>query len=345
MDTNEQQPITSPSNSKSTLLWVVIIVLVLVVIAAAVYIFGLKKSDSSKDLAMQTEDSITGDDASSSSKKPAKEEEFLWSKMDKGPYHDSISYATGVSLTSWKDSDKVLAEHASVPDVLLKEGVLYIYFVDVSEDGKPEQIGLLKSSDNGTTWGQKQIINISGLGSKIAVDPAPYLMEDGRIRLYYFDISTTKTEGLQNNAIYSAISDDGVNFTQETGTRFKYPAIFDPCVIKIGDVWRMYVGTDDQKVLSATSSDGLIFDYEGVALTGGAIPNVVYENGTYYLFTGGIDISTSKDGKTFTKTSSRFDSGALTADPGVVKLGDKNYFMTYKTKPLETAVGPAPEDQ
>lgn len=68
-----------------------------------------------------------------------------------------------------------------------------------------------------------------------------------------------------------------------------------------------------------------------LALTGGGIPDVVLENGTYYLFTGGIDISTSADGKTFTKTTSRFDSGGLTADPGVVKLPNGEYFMIYKT--------------
>lgn len=258
--------------------------------------------------------------------------QYNWSQMSEGPYRDRVSFATGTSLTSWQDSQIILSEHASVPDVILKDGTLYVYFVDVSEDGKPEQVGLLKSSDNGKNWSEKQIVTIKDLGNKVAVDPAPYLLDDGRIRLYYFDISKTRVEGTSNNSIYSAVSSDGVNFTEESGVRFKYPAIYDPDVIKVGDAWRMYVGTEDQKVLSATSQDGLTFTYEGVAYSGSSIPNVIYEDGTYYLFTGGIEIATSKDGKTFTKTSSRFDSGGLTADPGVAKLADGSFFMVYKTK-------------
>lgn len=262
---------------------------------------------------------------------PGKEMDYNWSEMQQGPYKDMVMYATGTSLTSWTDSEKVIATHASVPDVIYKDSILYVYFVDVSEDGKPEQIGLLKSSDKGATWSVKQIISIAGLAEKVAVDPAPFVMDDGRIRLYYFDISKTRSEGTQNNSIYSAISTDGVNFTEESGVRFTYPDIYDPDVIKVGNIWRMYVGTAGQQVLSATSSDGLNFTYEGVALSGGAIPNVILENNLYYLFTGGIEISTSTDGITFTKTTSRFDSGGLTADPGVAKIGDGEYFMVYKT--------------
>ncbi|AKM82639.1 TPA: hypothetical protein DD449_01125 [Candidatus Berkelbacteria bacterium] len=303
-----------------------IIIILLVVIIAGGIIFWYMGSSNEKP-AINSQISVPQGAGQSKNS-----DEFNWSTMDQGPYKDRVLYALGNSLTSWVDSGKVLAEHASVPEVIVKDGVIYIYFVDVSIDGKPEQIGLLKSNDNGATWSEKQIITIKGLGSKIAVDPDPYLLGDGKIRLYYFDISTTKTEGLKNNAIYSAISTDGINFTEEEGTRFKYAAIFDPDVIKVGDIWRMYVGTDDQKVLSATSNNGLNFNYEGIALNQGSIPNVVYENDTYYLFTGGIEISTSKDGKTFTKTSERFDVGRLTADPGVAKLNNGQYFMVYKTK-------------
>ncbi|MCL5410908.1 MAG: hypothetical protein M1324_03610 [Patescibacteria group bacterium] len=310
--------------------WIWILVIPILVIAGVVWYLGTIKKEAEKTVDTTTANSV-GQTKNSNDKK--NQNQYNWSTMDKGPYRDKVSYATGTSLTSWTNSNKILAEHASVPDAIVKDGIIQIYFVDVSEDGKAERIGHLQSSDNGKSWSDKSIISIKGLGDKVAVDPSPYLLDDGKIRLYYFDISKTMSEGLENNAMYSAISTDGINFTEEEGVRFKYRAIFDPDVIKVGGVWRMYVGTDDQKVLSATSSDGLTFTYEGVALSDGAIPNVVYENNIYYLFTGtgGISISTSKDGKTFTKTSNRFDSGGLTADPGVVKLGENNYFMVYKT--------------
>jgi hypothetical protein len=314
-------------------LYIAICVLSLIIVAQGAFIFlNLRESTETTPFSKETSDIEISENLPEQKTDP---NQYNWSTMDEGPYADKVSFATSTDLLNWTDSEIILAEHASVPDVLLKDGVLYVYFVDVSTDGIPEQTGLVKSYDYGETWEKKEIITIEGVGDRVAVDPAPFLLEDGSIRLYYFDISKTKTEGLENNSMYSAISKDGVNFTQEDGIRFKYPGIFDPCVIKTGDTWRMYVGTDDGKVLSTISEDGLEFTYEGVALNDGTIPNVIYENDTYYLFTGGIDISTSEDGKTFTKTSSRFDAGKLTADPGVVKLGPNNYFMVYKTKEMQ----------
>lgn len=299
--------------------WVLIIVLVLVLGAGAYYWFFLKKTPQNPtDSAKTTTDS----------------NQYNWSTMDDGPYNDKISYATSTDLVNWTDQKTILAEHASVPDVLLKDSTLYVYFVDVSYDGVKEQIGLLKSTDQGKTWGEKQIINIKGLGNKAAVDPTPILLDDGRLRLYYLDLNATRTadrsQALENNTIYSAISTDGTNFTEESAV-FKYKGIFDPSVVKVADVWHLYVGTDDQKVLSATSSDGTKFEYEGVAVTGGAIPDVYFDGTKYWLFTGNMEIYTSLDGKTFTKTGNRFDAGKLTADPGVAKLADNSYLMVYKT--------------
>jgi hypothetical protein len=263
---------------------------------------------------------------------------YSWSTMKEGPYRDKISFATSSDLLNWKDSGRILAEHASVPDVVYKDGVLYVYFVDVTTEGYAERLGLITSSDNGKTWSEKQFVQIKGIGQKAAVDPAPILLDNGKIRLFYFDIAEARrpeNKGrLIRNKIYSAISDDGLNFVEEDGIRFEYEGVYDPSVIKVSDnLWRMFVGNQDgQKVFSAVSDDGMKFNYEGVAYTGGAIPNVIFDDGSYYLFTGGVDISTSKDGITFKSTGKRFDSGKLTADPGVVKIGEKNYFMIYKTK-------------
>ncbi len=305
--------------------WVIVSILAVIIVCGAVYfLLGAAKQDKSSIV-------NTTDQPTKSADKGKDANQYDWSTMDQGPYKDKVSYATGTSLINWKDSKKILAEHASVPDVVNNNGVLRVYFVDVTEDGKPEQIGHIQSSDGGATWGERSIVSIKGLGDKVAVDPCPFVLPDGRTRLYYLDINATRSGSLDNNAIYSAISDDGLNFTEEAGVRFKYKGIFDPDVINVNDNWRMYVGTDDQKVLSATSIDGLNFTYEGVAFTGGAIPNVVYEDEKYYLYTGGIEISTSTDGKSFTRTGNRFDSGALTADPGVARITDDQYIMVYKT--------------
>lgn len=299
-----------------------LIILILVVIGALVFVY-FRVLNKNKAVTPTTADTSTKPSTKNS-------DEYNWSSAPQGPYHDKVSFVTSSSLTSWSGKGTLLAKHASVPDVIIKDGKIFVYFVDVSQDGKPEQIGLLTSSNNGKTWSEKQYIAISGIGDKAAVDPAPTLLSDGRVRLYYYDISTAKTEGTSKNTIYSAISDDGINFTQEDGARFTYANIFDPDVVKEGGTWRLYVGTDSNKVLSATSSDGLDFSYEGEAFSGGATPNVIAQNSTYYLFTSGILISSSNSGKTF-KQIGRFDTGGLTADPGVTKMPNGNYILVFKT--------------
>ncbi|MFH1536567.1 MAG: hypothetical protein ABID45_01105 [Patescibacteria group bacterium] len=269
--------------------------------------------------------------------------QYNWSTMNEGPYNDIISFATSTDLLNWTDTETILCEHCSVGDAIYKDGEIYFYFVDVSEDGVAEKLGLITSDDNGLTWSEKQFITIEGIGDKAAVDPSPLLEDNGQIRLFYFDIEEERSSGARpgttgaTNKIYSAISDDGLNFTEEEGVRFEYEGIFDPDVIKVGDEYKMYTGDImGNSVYLATSTNGLDFEYEALVYTEGAIPEVFYTGENYYLFTGGIDISESLDGTRFTKTTNRFESNIsmLTADPSVIQLDDESYILFYKTSKM-----------
>jgi hypothetical protein len=265
------------------------------------------------------------------------EQEYNWSTMMEGPYRDKVSFATSTDLLNWTDSEVILAEHASVPGAVYKNSVIYVYFVDVSEDGKPEQTGLIRSEDNGQTWLPKEWVVYEGIGDKVPVDPAPFLLDDERIRLYYFDINEGRSSNDLGgtNKIYSAVSTDGIHFVQEEDVRFSRQGIYDPDVIEVNGEWRMYVGDiPNNMVISAVSSDRLIFVEEGVAYSGGAVPDVFFKDDIYYLYTAGIDISTSSDGVSFTKTYYSFQSnqGGVTADPSVIELNDGTYMMLYKTQ-------------
>lgn len=271
--------------------------------------------------------------------------QFNWSTMTQGPYRDQITYATSTDLLNWTPSGTILATHASVPGAVVKNGTIYVYYVDVSVDGVKEQLGMKKSSDNGKTWSEATILSVAGLGDKATADPAPVLLPDGRIRLFYFDINEVRLSKPESgrepsNKIYSAISSDGLNFEQEDGVRFERQGIFDPDVEKVGDTWYMYGGDiEGNKVIVATSTDGLTFTERGTAFQGGAVPDVWYENGKWYLYTAGIDIATSTDGLTFTSAGKRYedrDRGGVTADPSVVKLSNGSYMMLYKVKPMTT---------
>jgi|SRR3989344_4805407 len=282
--------------------------------------------------ANQATDDTTADTATTA--KPKNTAQYNWSTSTQGPYKDKISYATSKDLLTWSDQKTILASHASVPGAIIKEGTIYLYFVDVATDGVAEKTGLMTSKDNGLTWSEKTNVKFTGIGDKVPVDPAPFLMDDGKIRLYYFDINEGRSGTKSTNKIYSAVSTDGVSFTQEDGVRFAKNDIFDPFVLKDGSTWRLYAGQiEGNSVVSATSTDGLTFTEEGTAYTGGAVPFVHKEGDTYYLFTAGINIATSTDGSKFTSTGKSFLStaGKVTADPSVLKLADGTYLMFYKT--------------
>ncbi len=265
-------------------------------------------------------------------------DQFNWSTMNEGPYRDMVTYATGSDLLTWKASGEVLAEHASVPGAIIKNKTIFVYFVDVSQEGVKEQLGMVKSEDFGQTWSEQTTLTISGLGDKATADPAPIVLPDGRIRIFYFDINEPRINKPANgiepaNKIYSAISDDGINFTQEDGVRFERQGAFDPDVEYVEGTWYMYVGDfEGNQVIAATSTDGLNFTEYGTVYTGGAVPDVWYDDGTWYLYTAGIGIATSSDGLSFTDTGNRFNdpNHQVTADPAVVQLTEESYLMIYK---------------
>lgn len=265
---------------------------------------------------------------------------FQWSTMSEGPYRDKVTYATSTDLGNWNPSGNILAEHASVPGAVIKDGTIYVYFVDVATNGQAEQLGMVSSSDNGQTWTARQILTIDGIGNRATADPDPVLLEDGRIRLYYFDINEARwnkpASGIEPaNKIYSAISSDGIHFTQEEDVRFERQGVFDPDVNLFNETWYLYGGDfEGNRVVFATSTDGLTFEEKGVAYEGGAVPDVFFQNNTYYLFTAGIDIATSTNPSTFISSGQSFHDSSyqITADPSIIKISDGNYLMLYKVK-------------
>jgi hypothetical protein len=302
---------------------IIVILVVIGIIAAIGFVVVNKLKPSGPD---KTANATATTEDKSSKKSEKSGEQFNWSGSPQGPYHDKIAYATSTDLLNWTDSGKTISEHTSVPDVMVKDGVIYMYFVDVNTNDKPEQIGLKTSSDKGATWSATTIV--TGLGDETAVDPDPFLLPDGRIRLYYYVTRSRDPNDTSKHSIYSAISKDGKTFTKESGVRFQKEQIVDPDVIKVGSTWRMYVGQSG-KILSATSTDGLSFTYEGIAAQGG-VPNAYYDGTRYLMFSAGINIGTSTDGKTYTALANGQFKAFPGADPGVVKLGTNSYLMVYK---------------
>ena len=76
------------------------------------------------------------------------------------------------------------------------------------------------SSDEGRTWTPAEVIRLQGLpkGMRFPFDPTLVPLPDGRVRLYFTSRLPAAGEALP--AIYSAISDNAVDYVFEPGLRF-----------------------------------------------------------------------------------------------------------------------------
>ena len=54
--------------------------------------------------------------------------------------------------------------------------------------GVPEKIGIRTSDDKGKIWTDKIYADFGDIGNIVPVDPDPFVTDDGKIRMYYFDI-------------------------------------------------------------------------------------------------------------------------------------------------------------
>lgn len=210
-------------------------------------------------------------------------------------------------------------------------------------------------SPEDTVWQEKGVAVSGAYADADIID-----LGDGQYRLYYSE--EPETPGFSGR-VYSALSTDGVTWTNEPGIRKEW-AIF-PSVIKLPDgQYRMYFQRQEV-IQSAISSDGLNWADEsgiridkensaGLTLQNVAAPTVAYTNGEYLMiYRGTMDgkyssqvpnrdtelllWATSTDGLIFEKKGIAVDSrnddfnGLLdgpelfTADNGQLQL----YFWSY----------------
>lgn len=247
---------------------------------------------------------------------------------------DQVFFTISADGLSWGPAT-LLAEKASVPDVIrTSQGVYWAYWVDFSNFTAPrtEKIGIARSTD-GSTWEKLGTVKFKDLGSIVPVDPDVIELPDGRLRMYFYDI----TQDRDDHPIYSAVSSDGLNYELEPGVRFKSPQIFDPDVIKLKDGrYRMYLNNKG-RIISATSPDGLTFTLDpGVRVERGGVPgSIVLADGTVRLYGCGIPVYRSDDGLTFRIEREgviRSVPPEIICDPSVTAT-PTGYLMVYKYNP------------
>src|SRR3989338_3809048 len=184
---------------------------------------------------------------------------------DGNPQNSRMLFATSEDGLTWTKTNQLIADQANVPSVTMdSEGRIFVYQVTWAE-GLEDSAVVAISEDKGETWVFKKVI-VDGIGEnmKSATDPCIVQLEDGTVRLYF----TSEIQGVGYPEVFSATSNDGINFVLEEGSRFSTSKagdrLIDPTVLKIGETWHLYTlylgGSEGN--FHATSEDGLTFTEE-----------------------------------------------------------------------------------
>lgn len=204
-------------------------------------------------------------------------------------------------------------------------------------------------------------------------DPAIIRQPDGSLRMYYVRNKEKKSQpkGPPQSDIYSAVSDDGLNWSDDPGIRIKgddtggFASVPDVVNIGSGKLRMYYVGFNSQKtvdyIFTATSTDGLAWTREsGRRLPGHYVDPAVVKRGSKWLMLAATLPPPSKSGKPgkmgrqkiHLATSSnglkwklnkkplitKKDGNAL--DPTFQKIGKNRYRIYYSTTTGKTFDGP-----
>lgn len=256
-----------------------------------------------------------------------------------GPYYHDVNTATSTDGLRYSNGATQILNHASVPDAIkLPSGQLVIYAVDGAARSS-SGILMAVSDDNGKTWKAGSMRFDASRKGGVA-DPQITMTDDGKLRLYYvvFPGGPDTPPGQPNtgvNKVHSALSSDGINFTEEEGVRFEYSQITDADVIKIGQTWFLYAAQGPKQIY-ATSVDGNNFSYKGVARERGSVSKTVsIDGGKYrqiYCVSENISSSTTSDGINWIDEGVNLaaPAGKTVCDPSPVQLDDGTWLLTYK---------------
>ncbi|MBK8552560.1 MAG: T9SS type A sorting domain-containing protein [Ignavibacteria bacterium] len=240
-------------------------------------------------------------------------------------------------------------DSSGVPNVIkLPSGVLisvFQWFRQPVGSLSWDRVAVKFSSDNGISWTQPQPIVVNGLPSNFSrpFDPTLAVTDSGRIRIYFSSGLNMILDTSINT--YSAISDDGINYTMEAGFRFSLPdrPVIDPAVIKFRNLWHLinpFSNMTNGGAFHNISGDGINFTRVADIpsdMTHSWIGNFMIKDTNELRFYGsGMNVwySSSTNGGVWSAfTNTNINGG----DPSVLKLSDTNYLMIYTGQPYTTS--------
>jgi hypothetical protein len=246
--------------------------------------------------------------------------------------------ATSTDGFNWTRDTTQLLYPASVPKAVVDtNGKIWIYYIYTANQNSMETI-MVASSTDGKNFSTAQQITMSNNVTANRFDPKPVLLKDGRIRIYYVDATI-----LPPKDVYSAVSSDGINFTEENGKRFEKNEITDPDVFIADSGWVLYVPSINGMIRAISYDEGLTFTQDTTfswtqASVFGTYKFDSLSYRTFYCNQGDIISATSTNGYDLAP-----DSGIRVAalaneylcDPSVVELNGE-YILYFKSQPEQT---------
>jgi hypothetical protein len=266
-----------------------------------------------------------------------------------GPWSRDLMIATGTDGITF-NTPTTLIEASGVPSAVQDaDGKIWVAFQWFPEDDADgfDKIALITSSDNGTTWTEPQVMQISGMNSTYVrpYDPTITLTADGTFRMYF---TTGTTFMLDTSFITSATSTDGINYTWEPGARMDVTnqKNYDAAAILFGSTWHLMTPNADSPLglaYHATSTDGKTFTEPTVlgdeTSTQNWTGNLLVTDGTMWFYGSGqkgVWRSSSTDGITW---SDAIYTNVKLGDPAVVQLENGSYMLIGVSAPPANSMG------
>lgn len=300
---------------------IVIIFLIIVILAVTGYSIGCRNVQSSKDQSPNYQFPPAIDKIDTSQNGPWNEDLYFTKSNDGTNFgkRNLFIEAAGVPSITQDSKGKLIAAFQWFP----------------KEDTKHfDQVALVTSKDNGETWTKPQPMKIADFPSyyQRPFDPTVVALPNGKIRMYFTSATYSSV-----SSIFSAISNDGINYIFETGRRYSVSnkMVIDSTAGKLGDTWHMIGSFDSPEAQGsgyhATSKDGLKFvkaAYINFGKDNICIGNILVLSKTFRFYGSGFKIwwTSSKNGNQW---SNPVNTNVEGGDPAIVKLPNSEYLMIY----------------
>ena len=249
--------------------------------------------------------------------------------QEQSPLYDHNIYLTTTQDGRYFTASRRILEHASVADLVIgPDGRLWAYYVN----GEPGHHGIFaaRQKEDGA-WEVMGCVKLDGAFNGNAVDPDVIRLPDGRIRLVYFEgffVTPPPSDPDAPHPIYSAISDDGLNFTSEE-LLISAPRLTDPSLVQLPDGSYLLAVLQGGVTALASSEDGHSFQFTGVTIPDVGIPELaMLPDGRLALYLSRLYTSTD-GGRTWRKEPDVIVPGNG-ADPSLVALPQGGYAFSFK---------------